>query len=890
MNRIICTIGMVLLTLGSGETTYGVSSAVTNLVAYDNCGVPGLQPHCVTGKPAPKHLWIYNSIGLDRPKGDIFALAPEATWSEAEAVLYRYPWLRRDASYRVRVLFQSSRPIRQSLFANGEPLAVDMEIPGGTPLWKEFDLPPAIAQAGTLDLRIERTGYSAVVSAIELYSDQPLYPHRVAFDDCGNQDRQPHLFVGRSQTVLPERFWEQAPWTSLPHDETLRTINYASPPARAVIYRYDHLRPDARYQVRVTYFSPEASLQAMAVDDTLVHEIISPTPGRPLTITYELEPADYADGQVDVWFFIRNPLTVRVAGIELWSNQPDLADTMPAPPVAEPEVIQLPPLDPSWAPTTDYRQLADGPWRWRGWLLSSFYFDPYGNHYHYVPGGLYWRAAQEMKIQKLITPMWEQPEWMDPNTGAVEEWGYHLNLINGLTKRQCYRSVKRWYLGEKREAEEEGKTRFISMTGQSVLSHYPAKWGSDLIGLEIGTGIQYSQAHVAFGRGAARQYDLPFSVQPSPWRTGLPAYRPDLDEYTPVPTNIPPPDRRRPWNGGRSPSLQERMWYMGWLAGAAFVNPEDGPVNFFAWSDDVMTNRFPVPDNPNERAALSPIGKRAQEFMRMITRHRDIGIPYTPFALYLDEFGGWSNGAPLWMAPWTMLVPTDGDLQVQMFLEVMWPDAKRPGRGQHFDDYEHYLMSRAPYGDALDVLLSDAGNDVLNCYPVLFAMGDHEFLPTTRRRLERYLDGGGRLVLGTHQAAQLDDASWLKRPEVQILDLGKGNTPEGKATLAASLRALADRYLPVTVTGDIQYLINRTADGWVVGLINNEGITKKGIGPVVIDPDKTQNVTLTLKTGRIKTANEWRTEKSLDAADNAVRITVPPGEIRIVEFVIDPEG
>jgi hypothetical protein len=119
---------------------------------------------------------------------------------------------------------------------------------------------------------------------------------------------------------------------------------------------------------------------------------------------------------------------------------------------------------------------------------------------------------------------------------------------------------------------------------------------------------------------------------------------------------------------------------------------------------------------------------------------------------------------------------------------------------------------------------------------------------------------------------------------VDVIDLPPGDSPAGHAQLAELMRRLSEQYLPVNVTGDVEYMINRTSTGWIVALINNEGITKKGIGPVVLDPTKTQNVQLRLQRAALDAAREWRTNTTPQITDNAVTLTIPPGQIRIVEL------
>jgi hypothetical protein len=95
---------------------------------------------------------------------------------------------------------------------------------------------------------------------------------------------------------------------------------------------------------------------------------------------------------------------------------------------------------------------------------------------------------------------------------------------------------------------------------------------------------------------------------------------------------------------------------------------------------------------------------------------------------------------------------------------------------------------------------------------------------------------------------------------------------------------LFDRYVPVHVSGSVEFTVNRTRDSWVVGLINNHGVTKERMSPVRLDLSKKQAVTVSLKHGTARTASEWCSGQALKISQNSVTTEVPPGEVRITEF------
>jgi len=88
--------------------------------------------------------------------------------------------------------------------------------------------------------------------------------------------------------------------------------------------------------------------------------------------------------------------------------------------------------------------------------------------------------------------------------------------------------------------------------------------------------------------------------------------------------------------------------------------------------------------------------------------------------------------------------------------------------------------------------------------------------------------------------------------------------------------------VPVKVTGDVEYLINRKANGWVVTLLNNNGVFKPQQGMAQVDRNAYVTATITLP--QMKTATEWTSDTTLTTNGGAVRVQIPPGGLAIVEI------
>ncbi len=103
--------------------------------------------------------------------------------------------------------------------------------------------------------------------------------------------------------------------------------------------------------------------------------------------------------------------------------------------------------------------------------------------------------------------------------------------------------------------------------------------------------------------------------------------------------------------------------------------------------------------------------------------------------------------------------------------------------------------------------------------------------------------------------------------------------------VAHLLAHLASEATPVEVKGDVEYLINRNSNGWVVTLFNDSGVFKPQQGMAQVDRDAAVNVTIRLRNQGISSAVDWITDAKLDVSEGEmVHLTVPAGGIAIVEL------
>jgi len=95
---------------------------------------------------------------------------------------------------------------------------------------------------------------------------------------------------------------------------------------------------------------------------------------------------------------------------------------------------------------------------------------------------------------------------------------------------------------------------------------------------------------------------------------------------------------------------------------------------------------------------------------------------------------------------------------------------------------------------------------------------------------------------------------------------------------------------PIKVTGEVEYLINRTTDGWVVTLLNNNGVYKPQQGMAQVDRSAVVTATVSLSSQEIKSAVDLINKKSIGVKDqnggSVCSISIPPGGVSIVELKI----
>jgi len=492
----------------------------------------------------------------------------------------------------------------------------------------------------------------------------------------------------------------------------------------------------------------------------------------------------------------------------------------------------------------------------------------------------------------------------------------------------------------------------------TYLDHWILEMGSPFTGQEIGnTGYsEHLGMCFAFSRGAARQYGKPWRTYLAVWAPGICGesvsnycdfLSPECRTYQ---TGGFSGYDTGPYSGS-SLSLQKRQLYSAYMSGSNMIRDENDYSLYIANYDWRTIDKVDplVKITRDKPYHLSPAGEIRKELYDNIVKKHDRGTAYTPVALIFDRYHGYiptySKNKVLGILPFT-----EADYMMRAVESTLFPLAI-PSNMQS--------RATSPYGDMFDVLTNNARLETLLAYRVLLLVGDVTLDKLFAERLMKYVEDGGTLLINIKQIKEdvfpesffgckilqkrgkgqtgyslLDGAVIQEEKpfEYQLLELktaaalvlradadGKKDVlvasnkhGKGRVILTAPDYLMASRtqmlnmfkhlmaharneLLPIEWNGHAEVLVNRNNGGWVVTLINNEGVTKKSGEKEIVDESKNVDVQLLLKKdsggANVKEIIEWVKGDKLEITkmENGIEVllTVPAGDVRILEFKID---
>lgn len=282
----------------------------------------------------------------------------------------------------------------------------------------------------------------------------------------------------------------------------------------------------------------------------------------------------------------------------------------------------------------------------------------------------------------------------------------------------------------------------------------------------------------------------------------------------------------------------------------------------------------------------------------------------------------------------------------QMLHEYFWtayhpigPESEKPLTGTN----EVYVPG--VFGDIFDCVFATADMtkwSTLDTYPVAIAAGELELSAPEGERLARYVEDGGTLLVAdghllgpglaalklpaANAVAEADGYRWLEgknvypsprfryrpipasegwKPLAQTaegeafcaaVDRGKGrliylSIPYGMSITRQAVPVLPRLFLhlsrglmPVEVSGGVEWLVNRTATGYAVTLLNPAGQIKPQQGITAADYRQNRTVTIRAKTAIAAARDRLLPDDTLAVENNTVRCEVPAGGVRIIDL------
>ena len=382
------------------------------------------------------------------------------------------------------------------------------------------------------------------------------------------------------------------------------------------------------------------------------------------------------------------------------------------------------------------------------------------------------------------------------------------------------------------------------------------------------------------------------------------------------------------------------IWYQ-YMAGSSMFYHEQGFDEFWKPGGTAAAGI--------QEVQLSPKGKLVDRFLRITAKEPERGTPYTPVAFLVDYAHGWEP-APFWpnsFKNWhqqqdRFLYGDHERMLEEYFFTAFYPigpESQKPITGTN----EVYVPGL--FGDMFDVIF--AYPDVtkwrtIDSYPVVIAAGDLELTEAEGKRLAKYVEDGGTLVLAASQLTDVaakamklptgemiesDGYRWMDDPAIQpsqrfrchaiasqdetwrtlaatrdgtpfcaSVDRGKGRliyltVPRGLGidrravpVLAHLLAHLTRGLMPIEVEGDVEWMVNRTRDGWLVTLLNPAGQAKPQQRITPTDFRENRQVTIRAHVPIKSARDRLLPTDAIQVENNRATLTVGAGAVRIIEL------
>lgn len=457
---------------------------------------------------------------------------------------------------------------------------------------------------------------------------------------------------------------------------------------------------------------------------------------------------------------------------------------------------------------------------------------------------------------------------------------------------------------------------------QSLFHHLAFAWGASGGFAEIGGNVLCAPLRFAFLRGASRQYGgRPWGAAISNWFVNSVAdARLRLGE---PPVRWSMPGVAMGEHCGHSAELELRLAVAAYLAGATFVQHEQNAFNGSIFAAEQFGDRY----------ELSPHGAVMAQWYDYVRNNRSRGIPYTPVAFMVDSEHGWRPGERVY------------GIWKQGRAEAGMEAAFAHAFASDGPDFERGYLANGPYGDVFDVVSNEADRGILGRYGVVWPLGTMDVPESLGASIVDFVEKGGilvvdsalakeasewflgvrfenRLAFATRIQTALGETGFIPAPyryrpfrtseSAYVLATTGDGDPlvtwrrYGKGIVVVSgtdhwvdergsllpivpllMTTIANGFLPVQPSSGVQMLLNRTDNGWMIGLLNNRGVSKTPTSATRVNLDATTECVLRMKSGLPVQYVARLGEFSWSPQANGLKTNLPPGGVAVVEVRTD---
>lgn len=319
------------------------------------------------------------------------------------------------------------------------------------------------------------------------------------------------------------------------------------------------------------------------------------------------------------------------------------------------------------------------------------------------------------------------------------------------------------------------------------MSHYILKTGLYVIvGAETGQGLPNAQIFYAFIRGAGKQYGVLWMGNVSIYnRFGYKVYANSSykednqghtnseDKVTIHGTSAEYTCNSQAEGGptcGTSLNLMKRLMYTHIMYNSVYMGFENG---WFIGSTET----------------LSPIGLIQHAAKVWLNNFGPVGKHLATVAVLMDFYAGWNPPRHFYddiFSLWSNLPYSEGDYFTDNVFQLFYP---RYQDCSYFHD-EIGFSSATPYGDVLDVILTDAAVWDMQRYDTLIVTGELQYTKELSENLESYINYGGNVIITADNFAlfQKDFYSFLK----VMVDIDSCKSYSANSTITMNVPKLFD--------------------------------------------------------------------------------------------------